>query len=329
MIRNQFFQRSRALAVSAVLIFSSSQAFSWGSKGHQIVAGVGANISGVPFWSNNTAAVQQLSTVPDRVWKSTNYKQEALNHWFQADAYTTVLGKGSLANFPRSYQDALKKYGESAILTNGVSPWRIQQFYNGALAALKKGDAPSALAYMGLMSHYLGDLSQPLHVTTNYDGQKTNQPGIHKYFETDNIQDEQAIAKQVQDQAIVILQNPSNLNILMNLPLIELSFTEIERALMFRDKVLSNDSKLGRSGAGAKAQLSLAISRMADGAAIYAVILNRVWKEAQSNIPPNKISIGDPSFIPDDFSKLFSFQSDKRMTSVNENLASHEDDCEL
>jgi hypothetical protein len=39
------------------------------------------------------------------------------------------------------------------------------------------------LQVIGYISHYVGDLGQPLHVTSNHDGQHTNQPGIHSYYE--------------------------------------------------------------------------------------------------------------------------------------------------
>jgi hypothetical protein len=34
------------------------------------------------------------------------------------------------------------------------------------------------------MGHYVGDMTQPMHATANYDGQSINKPGIHKYYET-------------------------------------------------------------------------------------------------------------------------------------------------
>jgi hypothetical protein len=39
----------------------------------------------------------------------------------------------------------------------------------------------------GPMAHYVGDLSMPLHVSENYDGQLTGQKGIHHYFEEDMV----------------------------------------------------------------------------------------------------------------------------------------------
>jgi hypothetical protein len=41
------------------------------------------------------------------------------------------------------------------------------------------------LRYFSWIAHYVEDAHQPLHVTENYDGQLTNQPGIHSRFETE------------------------------------------------------------------------------------------------------------------------------------------------
>lgn len=324
---NQALRKSQALIpliIGVFTVLATSQAYSWGAKGHQIVAGVGATLSGVPLFADNEATIEQLSTVPDRVWKGSNYKQESPNHWFQGDAYTPNVGLGSLAKFPRGYQQAVSQMGESVVVKNGTAPWRINQFYALAFHAIQKGDANSAMAYVGVMSHYIGDISQPLHVSENYDGVQTGQKGIHKFFETDNIQDKQAIQQQVQIQAQALLHNPNFMN-MMNRSLVESSFSEIERALMFRDKVLSTDKQLGRTGQGSQVQLQLAIARMADGAATYAVVLNHLWQEAKGQIGASQISVQDPSFIDTDFSQ--SFMTEQYMTPVK--AIDDQDDCNL
>ncbi len=322
---NKAFSRFQAVILGFIMVLSSSQAFSWGAKGHEIVAGVGASLSGVPFFTANQATAEQLSTVPDRVWKATSYAQESPNHWFQGDAYTSNIGLGSLAQFPRGYSQAVSKMGERVIVKNGTAPWRINQFYALALAAIRKGDAKSAMVYVGVMSHYVGDISQPLHVSENYDGVLTGQKGIHKFFETDNIVDMVAIQKQVSVQAQALLHNPNYMK-LMGSSLIESNFSEIERALMFRDKVLSTDKQLGRTGRGAAIQLQLAIARMADGAATYAVILNHLWQEAQGKMGATQVSVGDPAFINVDFSQLF--LGIEMMTPVKAGI-DDEEDCSL
>lgn len=324
--RKKISDQVQAIFLGVILIFSSQQAFSWGATGHEIVAGVGAALAtqGNEFWGQNQATIEQLSTVPDRVWKSTNYKQEAPHHWFQGDAYASNLGLGTLAQFPRVYQEAIGQMGEQTIVKNGTAPWRIQQLYGMALDAMKKGDGASAMAYVGIMSHYVGDLSQPLHVSENYDGAQSGQKGIHKYFETDNIQDKEAIQQEVQTQAQALLNNPNFLNLASSNPM-ELSFAEIERALMHRDEVLQNDAQLGRSGEGSQAQLQLAIARMADGAATYAIILNHLWQDSGGSINSTQVTVSDPSYIDEDFSGGSFRAQAQRMTPIE--VDSFEDDC--
>ncbi|SMF11344.1 S1/P1 nuclease [Pseudobacteriovorax antillogorgiicola] len=41
-----------------------------------------------------------------------------------------------------------------------------------------------ALLEMGLLSHFVGDLGNPLHTSSNYDGQLSKQNGLHSFFES-------------------------------------------------------------------------------------------------------------------------------------------------
>ncbi len=45
-------------------------------------------------------------------------------------------------------------------------------------------DLAAAVELGGIMSHYVGDLAQPFHVSADYDGWATGHGGIHAYFET-------------------------------------------------------------------------------------------------------------------------------------------------
>ena len=78
----------------------------------------------------------------------------------------------------------------------GTLPWRTAQLtelYRGSLSrqppppcAKADSDNPpmrEALAYAGILSHFVADATQPYHVTEDYDGVGTRQKGIHAYFE--------------------------------------------------------------------------------------------------------------------------------------------------
>jgi hypothetical protein len=281
----------------------SSNAFAWGAKGHEIVADVGTQLTSVgqAFWVSNAAGMEQLTTVPDRKWKVPATKpDEAPTHWFQVDSYFPNLDKNSIINFPTTYAAAVNQYGSANVLKNGTAPYRIHQFYQLAVQALKTGDYASAVQYAGVMSHYIGDLSQPLHVSENYDGQMTNQTGIHKYFETDNIVDKAAIMTVVMARAQSLLSNPAFIADFQG-PLSDVIFRETARSIMFRDQVLAADAKYGRSGQGAAILLDLAEDRMADGAATLSIVMSRIFNDSGITLRATPVPVADPNFIEPDY----------------------------
>ncbi len=297
----------RVMTLLVPLIFAGP-ALAWGPTGHQIVSSVGSTVATerqAPFWTANADAMCTLSTVPDRIWKAPQTKPlEAPTHWFQADAYISDLNQCSdLLAFPKSYDAAVKKYGQATILKNGTAQWRINQLYTLAVSKFKTGDATTGLQLAGAMSHYIGDLSMPLHVSENYDGASTGNNGIHKYFESENIRDESAIRSEVFKRAQVLLQDRAFLAESSG-DIYDIVTHEIIRSLQKRDEVLANDTKYGRSDAKGQAiQLNLAEDRMADGAAVLSIILARMTNDAGLSTNSSVVPVRDPDFIKPDFSQ--------------------------
>src|SRR5262249_36868543 len=65
----------------------------------------------------------------------------------------------------------------------GLLPFRVWQFFDAMVDALKAGDAGAFLCAAGLLSHYVGDACQPLHGSQYADGyekQKTKVPVHHR-----------------------------------------------------------------------------------------------------------------------------------------------------
>jgi hypothetical protein len=50
--------------------------------------------------------------------------------------------------------------------------------------AFKMGNVDSILFYAADIGHYIGDANVPLHTTLNYDGQLSNQRGLHSLWES-------------------------------------------------------------------------------------------------------------------------------------------------
>lgn len=190
-----------------LIFFSSVNAFAWGKRGHETVGSLAAQLlaekqKGAEFLKNHTFDMGYYNNVPDIVWKSDpeTYKKEFFQHFVDMEEFESVKEWNS------NKTDFFKKY-PNIKETAGRSFWRIQGLYDQletiskklsadqnteALSDKQKSeekikkqhlDQSKWLLYAGVMGHYVADLAMPLHVTNNYDGQKTNQKGIHKWFE--------------------------------------------------------------------------------------------------------------------------------------------------
>jgi hypothetical protein len=286
------------------LLFNLDQAHAWGSFGHRTVATIASKIvrKNGAFWRSNASNMGKLTNVPDQYWKSgPGAFAEKPTHWFQIDSYFTKPTQFKL--FPHDYSEATDKYSEKSVIVNGTATWRINQFYSNAVAALKKNNYLKGLQMAGAMSHYVGDLSQPLHVSKNYDGHETNNPGIHKFFETINLEnaDPEELIADVTDQAKILLSSPE-FEELRSLNPIDFAFEEVNRSFDDKDSIISADLKLGRGARGSAAMLKIAKRRMADGAASLALLLEKISDDSGlTNDDGGSVDLQIPKWIAPEY----------------------------
>ena len=105
---------------------------------------------------------------------------EAPRHYLNADHY----GKKPFNKIPQRWADAVVKYSEDTLNKHGTVPWTIQRTYYRLVNAFKTHDTLAILTASANLGHYIADAHVPLHLTENYNGQFTNQTGIHALFET-------------------------------------------------------------------------------------------------------------------------------------------------
>lgn len=67
---------------------------------------------------------------------------------------------------------------------HGILPWHLQKMQRDLTAAFRRRDSKRILRLCADMGHYIGDAHVPLHTTSNYNGQKTGQTGIHGFWES-------------------------------------------------------------------------------------------------------------------------------------------------
>ncbi len=66
----------------------------------------------------------------------------------------------------------------------GILPYHLVAMYNKLVRAFESKDEGRILRVSAEIGHYIGDAHVPLHTTENYNGQLTNQDGIHGFWES-------------------------------------------------------------------------------------------------------------------------------------------------
>lgn len=105
---------------------------------------------------------------------------EAPRHYLNADHY----GKNPFAKIPQNWVDAAIKYSADTLDKYGTVPWTINYNYYRLVRAFKVHDTTAILNTSANLAHYIADAHVPLHLTQNYNGQLTNQTGIHALWES-------------------------------------------------------------------------------------------------------------------------------------------------
>lgn len=90
----------------------------------------------------------------------------------------------NIDSIPIHWTKAKDKYTERKLLAQGIIPWQINRTYQNLVQAFKSKDWTRIIRYSADLGHYVADAHVPLHTTSNYNGQFTNQRGIHAFWET-------------------------------------------------------------------------------------------------------------------------------------------------
>lgn len=302
--RRTGFKASVAATVTLCSLFLPSVAWAWGSVGHALIGRVASEQALVAnkFWTANSESVGSLSNVPDAYWKkAATIEREQTNHWFQIDGYLDP--SQFIPDLFLNYVNVVQQYSKDHVTENGTSSWRSEQMFLMAIDAFKRKDYKSGLEVVGALSHYIGDMSQPLHMTINYDGQLSGQKGIHAYFETSVVKgaDQQSLYNRVSNRTRSLLNDPEFREQLDGVAELKISYLEGMRAISALNSVLQIDKSIGRNNQGAAKQLDIAVERLSDGAATLAYLLGRIAQEARLQDKASQVKTQIPVWIPSEF----------------------------
>lgn len=167
------------LTTLLLLLSKPLQVKSWGFWGHQRINRIA--VFTLPpgmlvFYKENIEYITQHAPDPDR--RRYSDPAEAPRHYIDMDRY------GPQDEIPQHWKDAVAKYTEDSLNNNGIVPWYAYLMVNKLTNAFKEKSKWRILKYSADLGHYLADASVPLHCTSNYNGQQTNQVGIHAFWES-------------------------------------------------------------------------------------------------------------------------------------------------
>ncbi len=162
----------------------SEPAFAWGFYGHKRINRVACFTlpsEMFPFFKRHIDFISDEAVGPDR--RRYAVEGEAPRHYIDIDHF----GKGGHDPFevmPRKWEDAVRKFSEDTLQAYGIVPWHIEVVFGRLVKAFQRGNVDLILKNATDLGHYVGDAHVPLHTTENYNGQLTDQHGIHAFWES-------------------------------------------------------------------------------------------------------------------------------------------------
>ena len=299
----------RVTVFSLLPLLAVPLSFGWGNTGHKMINKLAAESlpSAVPAFLRSQAAIDEIEYLgpePDR-WRSPAEPElsaeQGPDHFIDLE-YADMIGSlprerykyiAELTAAEITHLDIAKylqpdKVGFQPYITNEV--W---ERLKAAMRAYRELDAEhkdtkpveaAILFYAGWMGHYVGDGSQPLHVTRDYDGwvEKENpngyttEHGIHSKFESIFIDGAPITAEEVQP-----LMSP--------LHPVEDEWTAylayLRHTASFMPEVYELDKEHGFDGKGTAEGLQFAAARLAAGASMLRDLIYSAWLDSAQPVP--------------------------------------------
>ena len=135
------------------------------------------------FYKEHLHFIKEHAVDPDK--RRYSVIGEAPKHYIDIDYYCHGIPDcDPFELMPRRWNDAVAKYSEDTLMAYGTSPWNINNMMYKLTRAFEERNFKRILRLSTELGHYVGDAHVPLHTTENYNGQLTNQKGIHGFWES-------------------------------------------------------------------------------------------------------------------------------------------------
>ena len=179
-----------AILLTVLLVLAPRPALAWGYEAHHFIMDKAIALLPLelrPLFEKNRAMVVERAIDPD-TWRTAGFAEEPPNHFLDID--WEGFGKYPFTALPRSYDEAVAKFGKDRITQEGTLPWRTEEMYGNLRRAFESLGRGNTFAQMDVLllsaalAHYISDTHVPLHGVSNYNGQLSGQIGVHNRWES-------------------------------------------------------------------------------------------------------------------------------------------------
>ncbi len=173
----------RIVLTTLFFIFSIPLMYGWGGWGHRHINR--AAVFSLPeemraFYYNHIDFITEGAVVPDLRRGLLNDRAETPRHFIDIEDFKNT----SIDALPRTMKEAYAKYDSAFLQKTGILPWYIQSIMDKLTTAFKRKNRSEIIFLSAELGHYVGDAHMPLHTASNYNGQLSNQKGVHALWES-------------------------------------------------------------------------------------------------------------------------------------------------
>ena len=154
----------------------------WGFLGHKTINRQAVFALPQPlfgFYKSHIDFITDHAVDPDQ--RRYTDTAEACRHYIDLERYEKAMPIDTL---PKFWKLAVEKYSADTLFAYGIVPYHVQTMLYRLTEAFKNKDVARILQLSADIGHYVADAHVPLHTSINYDGQLTQQHGIHALWET-------------------------------------------------------------------------------------------------------------------------------------------------
>jgi hypothetical protein len=303
MLRMSFSPRILTAALPSFALFclvlQPSSAHAWGNEGHRLINKLAASSlpADVPAFLRSEAAINEIEYLgpePDR-WRSR--AEPELSAAQAPEHFIDLEPADALGPLPRNRLDFEAKVFAAGQRPEkiGLQPWETNEVWERLKAALRayrtlsaakqdtRGVEAAALFYAGWLGHYVGDGSQPLHVTDKFNGWVGPNPNGYTT--------EHKIHSQFESQFVAANEHESDVRPKMTAPkaiegdIFDNYVAYLRQTATHIEKVYQLEKAGGFVGAGTAESRDFTADRLAAGASMLRDLIYTAWVDSAQPVP--------------------------------------------